>query len=59
MAEWTSLPQDKILEFVSSIFKKDSITEEIMCAVLHSETPLDTCIFRAVRGKITLYSEQA
>ncbi len=59
MAEWTSLPQDKMLEFVSSIFKKDSITEEIMCAVLNSDEPLNTCIYRAIRGKNTICSNNA
>ena len=52
---WTDLPQDKILEFISSIFKQESIIEDTMFSVLNLES-MDKCIFRSLRNPQDLCS---
>lgn len=55
---WTDLPQDKMLEFVSAVFNKNSICEEITYNVLNGEKQT-TCIFRPLRGKKALCENES
>lgn len=51
MENWTKLDQENLLKFLSHIFKKSDIVEELTCLVLNNDAASGNCIFRPLRGK--------
>lgn len=58
LTEWYNFPKDKLVEFLTDIFKKDSVVNDIMVQVINEEG-LAKCIFISSRGSTSKCNNSA